>query len=186
MIAKFCLKPVCETHNISSSGRLTYILSKFSPSFSVSCITDILWPKMLKYIYFSKCFHAVLYIVLKRHVPLLRFPETFSMWCRSIFGTKWHRFHYYCNLWWVQPLYCINTLDYYPSRCPLDFTLGCEMKSVSWSWAVIWWHTVRGERNMDSDVVVFFPPKDAVYLIVMKYYITYQGQVVYNIHMSVK
>ena len=61
---------------------------------------------------FLKCFHAVLYIVLKRHVPLPRFPETFSMWCSSIFGTKWHRFHYCCNLWWVQPLYCINTLDY--------------------------------------------------------------------------
>ena len=29
-----------------------------------------------------------------------------------MFGTKWHRFHYCCNLWWVQPLYCINTLDY--------------------------------------------------------------------------
>ena len=71
-----------------------------------------LWLKMLKYIYFSNCFHAVLYIVLKRHVPLPIFPETFSMWCRGIFGTKWHRFHYCCNLWWVQPLYCINTLDY--------------------------------------------------------------------------
>ena len=73
---------------------------------------DILWPKMLKYIYFSKRFHAISYIVFKRHVPLLRFPETFSMWFRSILGTKWHMFHYCCNLWWVQPLYCINTLDY--------------------------------------------------------------------------
>ena len=26
---------------------------------------DILWPKMLKYIYFSKRFHAISYIVLK-------------------------------------------------------------------------------------------------------------------------
>ena len=40
------------------------------------------------------------------------------MWCGSIFGTKWHRFHYCCNLWWVEPLYCINTLDYY-SKCYL-------------------------------------------------------------------
>ena len=33
------------------------------------------------------------------------------MWCSSIFGTKWHRFNYCSNLWWVQPLHCINTLD---------------------------------------------------------------------------
>ena len=117
IFAKFCLKPVCETHDISSTCRLIYMLSKSSPSLTVQCITDILWPKMLRYIYFLKCFHAVLYIAIKRHVPLPRFPETFSMRCRSIFGTKWHRFHYCCNLWWVQPLYCINTLDYY-SRSP--------------------------------------------------------------------
>ena len=61
---------------------------------------------------FLKCFHAALYIALKTHVPLPRFSETFSMWCRGIFGIKWHRFHYCCNLWWVQPLYGINTLDY--------------------------------------------------------------------------
>ena len=39
-------------------------------------------------------------------------PETFGMWYRVVFGTKWHRFHYCCNLWWVQHIYCINTLDY--------------------------------------------------------------------------
>ena len=111
-LAKFCLKTVCETHDISSTCRLTYMLSNSSPSLTIQCITDILWPKMLKYIYLFKCFHAVSYIAIKRHVPLPRFSETFSMWCRSIFGTKWHRFHYCCNLWWVQPLYCINTLDY--------------------------------------------------------------------------
>ena len=44
------------------------------------------------------------------------------MWCGGIFGTKWHRFHYCCNLWWVQPIYGINTLDYsYGSRT--NFTL---------------------------------------------------------------
>ena len=34
-IAKFCLKPDCVTHDISSSGRLTCILSKLSLSFTV-------------------------------------------------------------------------------------------------------------------------------------------------------
>ena len=34
-IAKFCLKPDCVTHDISSSGRLTYILAKFSLSLTV-------------------------------------------------------------------------------------------------------------------------------------------------------
>ena len=61
---------------------------------------------------FLKYFHAVSYIALKIHVPLPRFSETFSMWCKGKFGTKWHRFHYCCNLWWVQSLYGINTLDY--------------------------------------------------------------------------
>ena len=114
ILTKLCLKTVCETHDISCTCRLTYMISKSSPSFTVQCITEILWPKMLKYIYFLKCFHVVLYFAIKRHVPLPRFPETFNMWCRSIFGTNWHRFHYCCNLWWVQPLYCINTLDYCP------------------------------------------------------------------------
>ena len=68
---------------------------------------------VLSLLLFLKCFHAVWYIALKNHVPLPRFSETFSMWCRGIFGTKWHRFHYCCNLWWVQPLYGIHTLDYY-------------------------------------------------------------------------
>ena len=75
-------------------------------------MTYVLWPTIRKLIYFLKCSHAVLYTALKKHVPLPRFPETFSMWYRIVFGTKWHRFHYCCNLWWVQPLYCINTLDY--------------------------------------------------------------------------
>ena len=30
---------------------------------------------MLKYIYLFKCFHAVSYIAIKRHVPLPRFSE---------------------------------------------------------------------------------------------------------------
>ena len=34
-----------------------------------------------------KCFHAVLYTALENHVPLPRFPETFSMWYRIVFGT---------------------------------------------------------------------------------------------------
>ena len=88
---------------------------------------DILWPKMLEYIYFSKGFHAISYIVLKRHAPLPRFPETFSMWCRSIFGTKWHRFDYCCNLWWVQPLYCINTLDYYQTCIWNIHIISCDL-----------------------------------------------------------
>ena len=78
---------------------------------------------------FLKCFHAILYIALKTHVPLLRFSETFSMWCRGIFGTKWHRFHYCCNLWWVQPLYAINTLDYRGTGCiagGLDMMIPCS------------------------------------------------------------
>ena len=74
---------------------------------------------MLKYIYFSKCFHAVLYIALKTHVPLPRFSETFSMWYRNIFETKWQRFHYCCNLWWLQSLYGINTLDYRHKFCEI-------------------------------------------------------------------
>ena len=75
-------------------------------------MTNVLWPTIRKFNHFLKWFHAVLYTVLENHVPLPRFPETFSMWYRIVFGTKWHRFHYCCNLWWVQPLYCINTLDY--------------------------------------------------------------------------
>ena len=75
-------------------------------------MTNVLWPTIRKFNHFLKWFHAVLYTALENHVPLPRFPETFSMWYRIVFGTKWHRFHYCCNLWWVQPLYCINTLDY--------------------------------------------------------------------------
>ena len=124
--AKFCLKPVCETHSISSSCRLTCILSKLYQSLTVKCITGALRPKMLKHIYFLRCLDAVLYIALKSHVSLPRFPETFSMWCRIIFGTKWHRFYYCCNLWWVQPLYCINTLDYYWSlKCSWSIACRC-------------------------------------------------------------
>ena len=79
-------------------------------------MTNVLWPTIRKFNHFLKWFHAVLYTALENHVPLPRFPETFSMWYRIVFGTKWHRFHYCCNLWWVQPLYCINTLDYNPCQ----------------------------------------------------------------------
>ena len=113
ILAKFCLKPISETHDIFSSCRLFCILSEFGASFTVWCIRGDLWPKNVEIHLFLKCFQAVLYIALKTHVPLPRFSETFSMWCRGIFGTKWHRFHYCCNLWWVQPLYGINTLDYH-------------------------------------------------------------------------
>ena len=36
---------------------------------------DVFRPKMLKYVYLLWCFHAVLYIVLKIHVPLLNTPR---------------------------------------------------------------------------------------------------------------
>ena len=111
-LAKFCLKPVSETQYISSSCTLCCMLSKLYASFTIKCIKNVLWPTDQKFIYLSKWFHAVLYIALENHVPLPRFPETFSMWYRIVFGTKLHRFHYCCNLWWVQPLYCINTPDY--------------------------------------------------------------------------
>ena len=111
-LAKFCLKPVSETQYISSSCTLCCMLSKLYASFTIKCIKNVLCSTNRKFIYFSKLFHAVLYIALENHVPLPRFPETFSMWYRIVFGTKLHRFHYCCNLWWVQPLYCINTLDY--------------------------------------------------------------------------
>ena len=113
-LAKFCLKPVSETQSISSSCTLCCMLSILYASSTIKCIKSVLWPINRKFIYFSKWFHAVLYIALVNHVPLPRFPETFSMWYRILFGTKLHRFHYCCNLWWVQPLYCINTLDYLP------------------------------------------------------------------------
>ena len=111
-LAKFCLKPVSETQYISSSCTLCCMLSKLYASLTIKCIKNVLWPTNRKFIYYSKWFHAVLYIALENYVPLPRFPETFSMWYRIVFGTKLHRFHYCCNLWWVQPLYCINTLDY--------------------------------------------------------------------------
>ena len=65
------------------------------------------------YLFFKMLSCSIIYC-LKNPCSTPRFPETFSMWYRSISGTKWHRFHYCCNLWWVQPLYCINTLDYIP------------------------------------------------------------------------
>ena len=112
-LAKFCLKPISETQYISSSCTLCCMLSKSYAYFTIKCMKNVLWPTIRKFIYFLKCFHAVLYTALENHIPLPRFPETFSMWYRIVFGTKWHRFHYCCNLWWVQPLYCINTLDYF-------------------------------------------------------------------------
>ena len=111
-LAKFCLKPISETQYISSSCTLCYMLNKWYTYFTIECMTNVLWPTIRKFIYFLKWFNAVLYAALENNVPLPRFPETFSMWYGIIFRTKWHRFHYCCNLWWVQPLYCINTLDY--------------------------------------------------------------------------
>ena len=112
LLENFCLKLISETHDIFSSCRLFCMLSKSGAVFTVYCISGDLWPKNVEIHLFLKCFHAVLYIALKTHIPLPRFSETFSMWCRGIFGTKWHRFHYCCNLWWVQSLYGMNTLDY--------------------------------------------------------------------------
>ena len=100
-LAKFCLKPFSETQYISSSCTLCCMLSKWYAHFTIKCITYVLWPTIRKSIYFLKCFHVVLYTALKNHVPLPRFPETFSMWYRIVFGTKWYRFHNCCNLWWV-------------------------------------------------------------------------------------
>ena len=129
-LAKFCLKPVSETQYISSSCTLCCMLSKLYASFTIKCIKNVLWPTNRKFIYFSKWFHAVLYIALENHVPLRRFPETFSMWYRIVFGTKLHRFHYCCNLWWVQPLYCINTLDY----MSLTNTIICHSATLNYTW----------------------------------------------------
>ena len=136
-LAKFCLKPVSETQYISSSCTLCCMLSKLYASFTIKCIKNVLWPTNRKFIYFSKWFHAVLYIALENHVPLRRFPETFSMWYRIVFGTKLHRFHYCCNLWWVQPLYCINTLDYKGNVSALNTTLKGVCAGLQ---QVIWWY----------------------------------------------
>ena len=110
------MKSISGTQYICSSCTLCCMLSKLYAYITIECMTNVLWPTIRKFIYFWKCFHAESYTALENHVPLPRFPETFSMWYRIVFGTKWHRFHYCCNLWWVQPLYCINTLDYIPIR----------------------------------------------------------------------
>ena len=85
---------------------------------------------------FLKGFHVVLYTALENHVPLQRFPETFSMWYRIIIETKWHR---------VQPLYCINTPDYNQDiRYVLD---KCNFRScpgiTKASGPVTWWHVCQ-------------------------------------------
>ena len=55
------------------------------------------------------------------------------MCCRGIFGTKWHRYHYCWNLWWVQPLHGINALDYvgYPPKLTLSWNLNnCHLSLI--------------------------------------------------------
>ena len=80
--------------------------------FTTKCRIDLVWPKMKKFIRFYQSFETVPYIAMKNHVPLPRFPETFSMWYRTVLGRKWYRFHYCCNLWWVYQ-YILYTLDYW-------------------------------------------------------------------------
>ena len=119
------MKSISGTQYICSSCTLCCMLSKSYAYITIECMTNVLWPTIRKFIYFWKFFHAVSYTALENHVPLPRFPETFSMWYRIVYGTKWHRFHYCCNLWWVQPLYCINTLDYY-TTLHLTLLLWCR------------------------------------------------------------
>ena len=97
-----CEKLLSETHGVyvmirQFASYLNYILL-----FTTISRIDLVWPKMRKFIiFFKKRFRSVSYIALKNHVPLPRFPETFSMWYRIVFGTEQYRFHYCCNLWWV-------------------------------------------------------------------------------------
>ena len=56
----------------------------YSQEYNIPCLAK----KWGNSSFFLKRFQTVSYIALKNHVPLLRFPDTLSMWYRIVHGTK--------------------------------------------------------------------------------------------------